>query len=295
MACSPVQFALAQKTAIQRLFTSLRSTPQHFTPHSILFHTSPFLPTPLHSRNYFNSLQFYHLLLPGLTHQGLKTDLLSRTMFGIVLGVNMMMIFISLQTAIFWGQYANCESYTASMEETNSPTTALISRRLVGEIIHSSSSSSSSITNDNNYNMDTGDNSRRLFGVVCEHQGAMHAASFFSVVLFLSYLALLGVLIKFKNEILGTAPLNGNFFGFPCLIIFLIALQSLESSIFKRENCMVMLFVMLFVVQSISKRLQTLRNRSVMILLSHSNALRSLFNLSAIAMQSLCDRNAIAS
>jgi hypothetical protein len=100
----------------------------------------------------------------GLTYYGLKR-MLNRTIFGIILGVAVMLTFVSLETAIFWGQYSGC-----------TPAKSL-TRRLT-------------------------------IGVECNYTSAMSSACFFSVVMFISYLALICTLIKFKREILGTAPLD---------------------------------------------------------------------------------------
>lgn len=95
----------------------------------------------------------------GLTYYGLRRNI-SRTIYGIILGGSFILVFITLESAIYWGQYGNCEHVS-----TSSP-----------------------------YH--------------CAHQSAMKSVCTFSVFLFLSYLVLLGVMTKFKNEILGTAPLN---------------------------------------------------------------------------------------
>ena len=116
----------------------------------------------------FNALLtgFLYAGSAGLTYYGLK-QVLSRTIFGIILGVAVMLIFISLETAIFWGQYSGCTPAPPS-----------------------------------------GSSSSHHYGVECDHTGAMSSACFFSVMMLLSYLLLIGTLIKFKSEILGKVPLN---------------------------------------------------------------------------------------
>ena len=46
------------------------------------------------------------------------------------------------------------------------------------------------------------------YGVECFETGAMASVCFFSVFLFLSYIALITALTKFKDDFLGSGPLN---------------------------------------------------------------------------------------
>lgn len=109
----------------------------------------------------------------GLTFYGLRRNI-SRTMFGIILGGTFVLVFVSLESAIFWGQYAHCEQYNNH------------------RLLHSASSLVS----------------RQLSGMVCEQRAAMRSVCAFSVFMFLSYLAILGLMMRFKNDILGSGPLN---------------------------------------------------------------------------------------
>ncbi len=104
---------------------------------------------------------FLYAAFCALTYYGLRRNI-SRTIYGIILGGSFILVFITLESAIYWGQYANCDHFSSSSQ------------------FH------------------------------CAKQSAMKSACTFSVFLFLSYLALLGVMTKFKNEILGTAALNEN-------------------------------------------------------------------------------------
>lgn len=45
----------------------------------------------------------------------------TKVMYGILLGATFMLIFISLQSAIFWGQYSDCESYHLDGKSGNPP------------------------------------------------------------------------------------------------------------------------------------------------------------------------------
>lgn len=108
----------------------------------------------------------------GLAYYGLRVKV-SRPLFGVVLGGACILTFVSLESAIFWGQYGNCESYSDSLRalRTAEPT------------------------------------QRGLVGVDCSRQSAMKSVCAFSALLFLGYLFLLGLLLRFKNDILsGAAP-----------------------------------------------------------------------------------------
>lgn len=114
-----------------------------------------------------------------MTYYFLKKQI-NRTFFGIILGGAVMEIFISLESAIFWGQYSRCSN----------------SRRL--SLLPFSESH------------------RGLsFGVECQHTSAMKSVCTFSVMMFLSYIFLIAVMIKFKNEILGRAPLDEGYAPVP--------------------------------------------------------------------------------
>jgi hypothetical protein len=43
----------------------------------------------------------------------------SRTMYGAVLGSSCVVVFVYLETAIFWGQYSNCEDYHNAKSSSN--------------------------------------------------------------------------------------------------------------------------------------------------------------------------------
>jgi hypothetical protein len=103
----------------------------------------------------------------GLSYKGLRKTP-DRILYGVILGVVFVLLFVSLQSAIFWGQYSGCEEYMSTTK-----------RLLV-------------------------DSTRRMLsGVDCSHTMAMSSMSVFSVFLFLSYMAQLGVMIKYKHDILG--------------------------------------------------------------------------------------------
>lgn len=109
----------------------------------------------------------------GLTYYGLRRNI-SRTMFGMILGGTFVLVFVSLESAIFWGQYAHCEQYSGHrfLRSASNPV------------------------------------SRQLSGMACEQRAAMRSVCAFSVFMFLSYLAILGLMMRYKNDILGSGPLN---------------------------------------------------------------------------------------
>eukprot|EP00286_Rhodomonas_abbreviata_P000083 CAMPEP_0181288518 /NCGR_PEP_ID=MMETSP1101-20121128/377_1 /TAXON_ID=46948 /ORGANISM="Rhodomonas abbreviata, Strain Caron Lab Isolate" /LENGTH=181 /DNA_ID=CAMNT_0023392649 /DNA_START=105 /DNA_END=650 /DNA_ORIENTATION=+ len=102
----------------------------------------------------------------GATYYGLKMHV-SRTHFGMLLGGAIILMFISLESSIFWGQYGDCST-------PSNP------------------------------------NSRRLnpLGPECTHTATMKAVCTFSVFMFLSYIVMIALLVHFKDEILGSAPLQ---------------------------------------------------------------------------------------
>ena len=143
--------------------------------------------------------------------------MLSRTFYGAILGVAVMMTFISLQTAIFWGQYSGCESssssssYITTLSPTAAPSIASTLTTLAVEY-DVKDVLDMGMGMDMDMDMVTG---RRLYGVDCEHTRAMSSACFFSVLMFMSYLVLIGVLIKHKNGILGSSQLNERYTAVP--------------------------------------------------------------------------------
>lgn len=105
-----------------------------------------------------------------------------------------MLVFVSLESAIFWGQYSRCSSDRRVLLRGGTDTY----RDEILSIHPISTEDYGPVTV-----------SRELsFGVECSHTSAMKSVCTFSIMMFLSYVALVAVMIKFKNEILGPAPLN---------------------------------------------------------------------------------------
>lgn len=169
--------------------------------------------------NYAGFNGFFTALLFGggiyFTHHGLKN--ISRTLYGIILGGVSILVFISLESAIFWGQYSGCTHYSTiddSSPPTMKPTKAPTGdddddkRRLMESVDFSFHTTSSSASMLSGYE---GHYSRQLSGSIgseCRNQSAMKSMCTFSVFMFLSYLVLGAFLVHYKNAILGSAPLN---------------------------------------------------------------------------------------
>ena len=159
------------------------------------------------SNNYAGFNGFFTGLIFGgsiyLVYYGLRH--ISRTFYGIMLGVIAILVFVSLESAIFWGQYSSCAHYSTkddSSPPTMSPTSSSVESR---RSLESLSAADAAALSFDSYQ------ARALSGYInseCRSQGAMKSMCFFSVVMFLSYLVLGGLLAHFKNDILGSAPLN---------------------------------------------------------------------------------------
>lgn len=147
----------------------------------------------------------------------------SRTMYGVVLGGLVVLTFISLQTAIFWGQYGNCESEVDTWAPTYAPTASPESRRMNNVIpaeiesiqhigIHMAAGYADEMQGRVLYSH---------FGIECYRTHAMKSVCAFSVFMFLSYIALVGLLFKYKNDILGASPLDETLPPLPSLSAFM--------------------------------------------------------------------------
>lgn len=111
------------------------------------------------------------------TYYGLKIYP-TRLNFGIILGGTAILMFLSLQSAIFWGQYADCETH----------------RRYLSEEVESNATLQRILS------------SSFDLGPECKNTSAMKSVCTFSVFMFLSYIAQIWLLVQFKNDILVSAP-----------------------------------------------------------------------------------------
>lgn len=110
-------------------------------------------------------MSLVYCLFTVLSYYGLRVSL-TRKFFGFVLGASVVLVFVSLENSIFWGQYAGCEPRHGSAVPKDK------------------------------------------IGVECKHVAAMKALCAFSVFLFLSYIFLVVLLMRFKDELLGSVPSN---------------------------------------------------------------------------------------
>ncbi len=124
--------------------------------------------------------------------------------YGAILGGTCVLLILSLQQAIFYGQYGSCiggvytavpSSYPTLVPTTLSPTSSR-RRSLIEEIVYSVLNDSAHVSR----SLST------IIGVECYHKTGMKAICAFSVFMFLTYIAQLFVLIQCKNEILAASP-----------------------------------------------------------------------------------------
>lgn len=115
----------------------------------------------------------------------------SRTMYGIILGMSVILMVISLQSAIFWGQYAGCQSDSSSTSSpTMAPTSAPAARKLVAM------DTDLFVSAESNFH-------RQLYiSEQCKNKAAMRSVCAFSVFMFLSYIFKIALLVRYKNDIL---------------------------------------------------------------------------------------------
>lgn len=111
-------------------------------------------------------LALFFLLFILATYYMIRTRALNRTFYGINLSMSLFLVFIALQTAIYWGQYSGCDT-------KNQPSYI-------------------------NYK----------FGPECYNPSAMTSLCVFSVFLLLTYIFQLFLLLRFKDDILGSDQLN---------------------------------------------------------------------------------------
>ena len=112
------------------------------------------------------------------TYYGIRKNI-NATTYGAVIGSLSILVFLSLQTSIFWGQYSNCETSWATQWRVLNVTyyETLVSKK-------------------------------GSYGDECYNQPAMRSVCTFSVFMFLSYVILLAALLFFKEQILGQEPVN---------------------------------------------------------------------------------------
>ncbi len=127
-----------------------------------------------------------------VTYRGILLET-NRVYYGAILGGCSLLLLVSLESSIFYGEYSKCSADSDVSSDTN--------------IID--------ITNDDATGIHYSDDTRRnlitrslreVIGVQCSKKSAMRAACVFSSAMLLSYLLLLIVLYFSKNEILVFSP-----------------------------------------------------------------------------------------
>jgi hypothetical protein len=108
-------------------------------------------------------------VMTGVSHFGLSCYP-NKMMYGAILGSSTVMIFVSLQSSIFFGSYGTCISPPVIVP-------SIAPALLI-------------------------DAHRSLYGVECYNVGGLKSCCAFSILLMLSYLIFITLVIRFKNEIL---------------------------------------------------------------------------------------------
>ena len=126
-----------------------------------------------------------------VTYRGILLET-NRVYYGAILGGCSLLLLVSLETSIFYGEYSKCSTDSDVSSDTN---IIAITDDAIG--IHYSDDTRRNLINRS---------LREVIGVQCSKKSAMRAACFFSSAMLLSYLLLLIVLYFSKNEILVFSP-----------------------------------------------------------------------------------------
>ena len=189
-----------------------------------------------------------YISFTGVSYYGIMVKP-NRTFFGAILGASCVMVFVALQSAIFWGQYANCtlsnspqrqrimmstmsDVYDSEMASNFPPTVTntqqdgfLLLQQQQAKVpsfhdrIHHKVDSSgidmrawATSQNQIRY-LSTATSSS--FSAECSNRLSMRFACAFSVFMFITYLFFILVLFRFKDDILGSAPFDEGYFSVP--------------------------------------------------------------------------------
>lgn len=156
----------------------------------------------------FNSFLF--AAFTGASHYGISYKL-TGVFYGAILGSSFILIFVALQSAIFWGGYGTCNVVATSLPtmaptlaptifptmqpSTNTPTLSQLNLLLMEQSVNIQH--------------------RRLDELVCISTGGMKAVCIFSVFLMLTYIFFLVVLFRFKDDILVKLSSNEQYASVP--------------------------------------------------------------------------------
>ena len=171
------------------------------------------------SYNGFNSLLLggVFLAFAGLTYYVLNVHI-NRTIFGAVLGSSCILVFIALESSIFWGQISNCSAPTTT---TLTLPLSTVAPTLIGAAYrqserhlmpHSYMRVSSNLFTSPSNSVSSLNGLRQLlasdhyrYGPECNSRTAMRCLCAFSVFMFLSYITQVGLLVYFKNDLLASS------------------------------------------------------------------------------------------
>ena len=144
----------------------------------------------------------------GVSHYGISYKP-SGIFYGAILGSSVILVFVTLMSAIFWGQYGGCSSYEAAIYTTPDPSSFPTSLPTSSApTMHSFQGTRAAAAVD--YGQLVGQldgsqimhKSRQLYGVRCSSTSGMKSCCAFSVFLMLTYMFFVTILFRFKNEIL---------------------------------------------------------------------------------------------
>lgn len=138
----------------------------------------------------------------GISHYGISYKLTS-VFYGAILGSSFILIFVALQSAIFWGQYGTCSMGSAAIY-TAIPSMAPSMQPSTNPTIAPTSVNMSALLRPNILVMQQLSNlqHRQLDEVICISTGGMKAICAFSVFLMFTYAFFLTVLFRFKDDVL---------------------------------------------------------------------------------------------
>ena len=125
-----------------------------------------------------------------VTYRGILLET-NRVYYGAILGGCSLLLLVSLESSIFYGEYSKCSADSGDSSDTN----IIATTDDVG-IFYSDDARRNLITR----------SLREVIGVQCSKKSAMRAACVFSSAMLLSYLLLIIVLYSSKNEILVFSP-----------------------------------------------------------------------------------------
>jgi hypothetical protein len=138
-------------------------------------------------------IALFYIIFTYVTYRGILLET-NRVYYGAILGGCSLLLLVSLESSIFYGEYSKCSS--DSHDSSNIITTADDDDDDDESGIHYSDDTRRLITR----------SLREVIGVQCSKTSAMKAACVFSSAMLLSYLLLIIVLYSSKNEILVFSP-----------------------------------------------------------------------------------------